>query len=120
MYYKKINKYLKTPLLLLFSIIFLTACESNSSFENTKWDSKTQDFTKEKTLEDKINNKQKYIVIQQYNYDQSYNSKNSQNFIEESSNYMFSKNYELKQQTITFSDIGNTKYTILTFEYKGD
>ena len=120
MYYKKINKYLKTLLLLLFSIIFLTACESNSSFKNTELGSKTQDTTNETSLEDKINKKQKYIVIQQYNYDQSQNSKNSQNFIEESSNYMSSKNYELKQQNITFSDIGNTKYTILTFEYKGD
>ena len=110
----------KSTLLLLASILFLVACDSNNSFENTKWDSKTQDFTKEKTLEDKINNKQKYIVIQQYNYDQSHNSKNSQNFIEDSSNYMSSKNYELKQQNITFSDIGNTKYTILTFEYKGE
>lgn len=110
----------KSTLLLLASILFLVACDSNNSFENTKWDPKTQDFTKEKTLEDKINNKQKYIVIQQYNYDQSHNSKNSQNFIEDSSNYMSSKNYELKQQNITFSDIGNTKYTILTFEYKGE
>ena len=113
-------KQTKYTVLLLTSILFLAACESNSSFKNTESGLKTQDFTKENTLEDKINNKQKYIVIQQYNYDQSYNSKNSQNFIEESSNYMFSKNYELKQQTITFSDIGNTKYTILTFEYKGD
>ena len=113
-------KTIKSTLLFLASILFLAACNSNTTFENTNLNSKAQEENKTLTLKDKINNKQKYIVIQQYNYDQSQNSKNNQNFIEESSNYMSSKNYELKQQNITFSDIGNTKYTILTFEYKGD
>ena len=105
------SKLIKYTLLLLSSIFFLTACDSNNSSENTNWESK---------IEDKINNKQKYIVIQQYIYDGSHKSDKTQKFIEEKSNFMYSKNYVLIQQTITSDRFGDINDAILTFEYKGD
>lgn len=114
------SKLIKYTLLILTSILFLAACDSNNSSENTNWNSKTQKETKKSTLEDKINNKQKYIVIQQYIYDGSHNPNKTQKFIEEKSNFMYSKNYLLIQQNITSDKFGDINDAILTFEYKGE
>lgn len=114
------SKTIKYTLLLLTSILFLAACDSNNSSENTNWNSKTQTETKESTIEDKINNKQKYIVIQQYIYDGSHKPDKTEKFIEEKTNFMYSKNYVLIQQNLTNDKFGDINDVILTFEYKGD
>ena len=99
------TKLIKISLILLTSILFLTACSFNDLIEPA-----TTSETKQKSdLDEKINHKQKYIVIQQ-DYDLN---------IEEKANFMNSKNYELKHQNISFTDFGNVKTIILTFEYKG-
>lgn len=113
-------KLIKYTLLLLTSILVLAACDSNNSSENTNWNSKTQKETKESTLDDKINNKQKYIVIQQYIYDGSHKPDKTEKFIEEKANFMYSKNYLLIQQNLTNDKFGDINDVILTFEYKGD
>lgn len=104
-------KTIKYSLLLLTSILFLAACDSNTSFEalETKQDT---------TLENKINNKQKYIVIQKYIYDGSHRPDKTEKFIEEKANFMYSKNYLLIQQNITSDKFGDINDAILTFEYK--
>lgn len=114
------SKTIKYTLLLLTSILFLAACDSNNSSENTNWNSKTQTEIKESTIEDKINNKQKYIVIQQYIYDGSHKPDKTEKFIEEKTNFMYSKNYVLIQQNLTNDKFGDINDVILTFEYKGD
>jgi lipoprotein len=106
-------KTIKYSLLLLTSILFLAACDSNTPSEA----SETKQDT---TLEDKINNKQKYIVIQQYIYDGNHKPNKTQKFIEEKSNFMYSKNYLLIQQNITSDKFGDINDAILTFEYKGE
>lgn len=100
---------LKYALLLLTSILFLAACNSNSSSEAS-----------ETTLENKINNKQKYVVIQKYIYDGSHGPDKTEKFIEEKANFMYSKNYVLIQQNLTSDRFGDINDVILTFEYKGD
>lgn len=107
------SKTIKYLLLLLTSILFLAACDSNTSSEA----SETKQDTK---LENKINNKQKYIVIQQYIYDGSHKPDKTQEFIEEKSNFMYSKNYLLIQQNITSDKFGDINDVVLTFEYKGE
>lgn len=106
-------KTIKYSLLLLTSILFLTACDSNTSFE----DSETKQDT---TLENKLNNKQKYVVIQKYIYDGNHKPDKTEKFIEEKANFMYSKNYTLIQQNLTSDKYGDINDIILTFEYKGD
>lgn len=69
-------KTIKYSLLLLTSILFLAACDSNTSFEA----SETKQDTK---LENKLNNKQKYVVIQKYIYDGNHKPDKTEKFIEE-------------------------------------
>lgn len=106
-------KTIKYSLLLLTSILFLAACDSNTSFEA----SETKQDT---TLENKLNNKQKYVVIQKYIYDGNHKPDKTEKFIEEKANFMYSKNYTLIQQNLTSDKYGDINDVILTFEYKGD
>lgn len=106
-------KTIKYSLLLLTSILFLAACDSNTPSEA----SETKQDT---TLENKLNNKQKYVVIQTYIYDGSYRPDKTEKFIEEKANFMYSKNYTLIQQNITSDKYGDINDVILTFEFKGD
>lgn len=107
------SKTIKYSLLLLTSILFLAACDSSTSSE-------ASENKQETTLENKINNKQKYIVIQKYIYDGSYRPDKTEKFIEEKANFMYSKNYVLIQQNLTNDKFGDINDVILTFEYKGD
>ena len=117
------SKIIKFTITLITSIIFLTACSTTTSNEDSNWNSQPNQESKKQNiaLEEKINNKQKYIVIQEYiNESTLSNEHDTQRYIEEKSNIMSSKKYELIQQNITFTDYGGIKYIILTFEYKGD
>lgn len=105
------SKTIKYALLLLTSILFLAACDSSTSYESE---------ASETTLENKINNKQKYVVIQKYIYDGSHRPDKTEKFIEEKANFMYSKNYLLIQQNITYDKFGDINDAILTFEYKGE
>ena len=109
---------LKTALILLISILFLTACSSNDTAHLVEPQSNTKQTSSDDSLVDKINHKQKYIVIKQTN-DGLLSRNNPQTFIEEQSNFMDSKGYELKQQNITFDRYGGFENIVLTFEYKG-
>jgi hypothetical protein len=109
-------KPIKVIITLLTTLLFLTACSFSS---NTSENSTPTDDKLNATLKEKINKKQKYIVIQQSEYFGL--SKNKiQNYIEDVANYMYSNNYELKLQNTTFPDNGVPYQLILTFEYKGD
>lgn len=111
---------LKYALPLLASALLLTACSSNNSTTSTS-NAEAKQETKTTNLEEKINNKQKYITIQKYiGEDTLYSEGKTSNFIERTSNDMASKQYELKYQNFTFNDYGDVKYIILTFEYKGE
>lgn len=111
------SKQIKLIITLLTTLLFLTACTPNESTEELTVE--TTQEVKQLSLEEKINNKQQYIIVKKdVNYD-LYGDK-SQKYIEEASNYMSSKNYELKHQNIIFRDSGIPKHIILTFEYKGD
>lgn len=110
------SKLIKLIITLLTTLIFLTACSSSS---NTSENPTTTEDKLNSTLKEKINNKQKYIVVKK-DVDFDLHGDKSQKYIEETSNYMSSKNYELKHQNITFRDSGIPKHIILTFEYKGD
>ena len=107
------HKLIKYTLLILTSILFLTACDSSTSSE-------ASETTKETILKNKINNKQKYIVIQQYIYDGSHRPDKTEKFIEEKANFMYSKNYVLIQQNLTNDKFGDINDVVLTFEYKGE
>lgn len=110
------SKQIKLIITLLATLLFLTACSSSS---NTSENKTNKEETINSTLKEKINKKQKYIIIQQSEYFGL--SKNKiQNYIEDIANYMDSNNYELKHQNITFPDNGIPYQLILTFEYKGD
>lgn len=110
------SKPIKVIITLLTTLLFLTACSSSS---NTSENSTPTEDNLNSTLKEKINKKQKYIVIQQSKYFGL--SKNKiQNYIEDVANYMYSNNYELKLQNTTFPDNGVPYQIILTFEYKGD
>lgn len=110
------SKPIKVIITLLTTLLFLTACSSSS---NTSENSTPTEDNLNSTLKEKINKKQKYIVIQQSEYFGL--SKNKiQNYIEDVANYMYSNNYELKLQNTTFPDNGIPYQLILTFEYKGD
>jgi lipoprotein len=105
------SKLIKYTLLLLTSILVLAACDSNTE---------TKQEISNNNIENKINNKQKYIVIQQYIYDGSHKPDKTEKFIEEKANFMYSKNYVLIQQNLTNDKFGDINDVILTFEYKGD
>lgn len=110
------SKQIKLIITLLTTLLFLTACTSSP---NTPQNQSTKEETINSTLKEKINKKQKYIVIQQSEYFGL--SKNKiQNYLEDVANYMNSNGYELKHQNTTFSDTGIPYQLILTFEYKGD
>lgn len=110
------SKLIKLIITLLTTLIFLTAC---SSLSNTSENPTTTEDKLNSTLKEKINNKQQYIVVKK-DVDFDLHGDKSQKYIEETSNYMSSKNYELKHQNITFRDSGIPKHIILTFKYKGD
>lgn len=110
------SKLIKLIITLLTTLLFLTACSSSS---NTSENPTTTEDKLNSTLKEKINNKQQYIVVKK-DVDFDLHGDKSQKYIEETSNYMISKNYELKHQNITFRDSGIPKHIILTFEYKGD
>jgi len=105
------SKLIKHTLLLLTSILLLAACDSNTE---------TKQEIANNNIENKINNKQKYIVIQQYIYDGSHKPDKTEKFIEEKANFMYSKNYVLIQQNLTNDKFGDINDVVLTFEYKGD
>ena len=112
------SKPIKLIITLLTALLFLTACSSSSNTSENQTTTTTEDNINS-NIKEKINKKQKYIVIQQSKYFGL--SKNKiQNYIEDVANYMSSNNYELKLQNITFSDNGVPYQLILTFEYKGD
>lgn len=111
------SKQLKLIITLLTPLLFLTACSQREQTQESNVE--TTQEAKELSLEEKINNKQQYIVTNKhFNYDSIGNK--SKKYIEDASNYMMKHKYELKQQTVTFTDIGNPRHIILTFEYKGD
>lgn len=110
------SKLIKLIITLLTTLLFLTACSSSS---NTSENPTTTKDKLNSTLKEKINNKQQYVVIQK-DVDFDLHGDKSQIYIEETSNYMNSKNYELTHQNITFRDSGIPKHIILTFKYKGD
>ena len=111
------SKPIKLIITLLTALLFLTACSQNEQTEESNVETKQE--LKELNLEEKTNNKQQYIVVKK-DVDFDLHGNKSQKYIEETSNYMNSKNYELKHQNITFRDSGIQKHIILTFEYKGD
>lgn len=111
---------LKYALPILASALLLTACSSNDSTTSTS-NAEAKQETKTTNLEEKINNKQKYITIQKYMNEDTISSENkTSDFIEKTSNDMASKHYELKHQDLTFGKYGSIKFIILTFEYKGE
>lgn len=111
---------LKYALPILASALLLTACSSNDSTTSTS-NAEAKQETKTTNLEEKINNKQKYITIQKYMDEDTISSENkTSDFIEKTSNDMASKQYELKHQDLTFNKYGSIKFIILTFEYKGE
>ena len=111
---------LKYALPLLTSALLLTACSTNDSTTSTS-NAEAKQETKTTNLEEKINNKQKYITIQKYiNENTEYGGNKTSNFIEKISNDMASKKYELKHQDLTFGKYGTIQGVILTFEYKGE
>lgn len=105
----------KTAFVLLASILFLTACSFNDAAQLVEPQSNTKQTS---DLDEKINHKQKYIVIKKTN-DDLLSRNDPQALIEEQGNFMDSKGYELKQQNITFDRYGNFENIVLTFEYKG-
>lgn len=110
------SKLIKLIITLLTTLLFLTACSSSS---DTSENPTTTEDKLNSTLKEKINNKQQYIVVKK-DVDFDLHGDKSQIYIEETSNYMNSKNYELTHQNITFRDSGIPKHIILTFKYKGD
>lgn len=110
------SKLIKLIITVLTTLLFLTACSSSS---NTSENPTTTEDKLNSTLKEKINNKQQYIVVKK-DVDFDLHGDKSQIYIEETSNYMNSKNYELTHQNITFRDSGIPKHIILTFKYKGD
>lgn len=111
------SKPIKVIITLLTTLLFLTACSQNEQTDESNVET-TQEI-KQLNLDEKINNKQQYIVVQKdVNFD--LDGRKSRKYIENTSNYMNSKNYKLKHQNITFRDSGVPKHIILTFEYKGD
>lgn len=113
-------KTIKYSLLLLTSILFLAACDSNTSFEDSNTSFEASETKQDTKLENKLNNKQKYVVIQKYIYDGNHKPDKTEKFIEEKANFMYSKNYTLIQQNLTSDKYGDINDVILTFEYKGD
>ena len=112
-------KTIKYSLLLLTSILFLAACDSNTSFEDSNTSFEASETKQDTKLENKLNNKQKYVVIQKYIYDGNHKPDKTEKFIEEKANFMYSKNYTLIQQNLTSDKYGDINDVILTFEYKG-
>ena len=92
-------------LLILISTVCLVACGLNGT---------QQPQAKEKTvsLEETIDSKQQYIVITKDVED----SKEAANYTEEYSNFMYSHQYKLTQQSIAFNKYGRTTSVLLTFE----
>lgn len=111
------SKQIKLIITLVTALLFLTACSQTEKTEESTV--KTTQIVKDLSFEEKINNKQQYVVIQK-DVDFDLHGDKSQIYIEETSNYMNSKNYELTHQNITFRDSGIPKHIILTFKYKGD
>lgn len=113
------SKPIKLIITVLTTLLFLTACSSKISEDSN---SEIKQETKNSNIEEKINNKQKYIVVQKYIYENTTmtNKNETQKYIEDKANFMNSKNYKLIQQNITSDKFGGINYVILTFEYKGD
>lgn len=111
------SKQLKLIITLLTALLFLTACSQNEQTEESNVETKQE--VKDLSLEEKINNKQQYIVTHKHFNNDSTGDK-SKKYIEDASNYMMKHKYELKQQNVTFTKYSTPSYIILTFEYKGD
>ena len=111
------SKPIKLIITLLTTLLFLTACAPNESTEESNVE--TTQEAKELSLDEKINNKQQYIVTHKHFNNDSTGDK-SKKYIEDASNYMMKHKYELKQQNVTFTKYSTPSYIILTFEYKGD
>lgn len=109
------SKLIKASLLLFVSILFLTACSSHNTSESS---TPTSETNQQSSLDQKIENKQKYIIItKEYNIIVT-DTNGHQTFIEKQANFMSSKGYELKDQSIAFSRTGTISEIILTFELK--
>lgn len=111
------SKPIKLIITLLTTLLFLTACSQNEQTEESNVETKQE--VKDLSLEEKINNKQQYIVTHKHFNNDSTGDK-SKKYIEDASNYMMKHKYELKQQNVTFTKYSTPSYIILTFEYKGD
>lgn len=111
------SKQIKLIITLLTTLLFLTACSQNEQTEESNVETKQE--VKDLSLEEKINNKQQYIVTHKHFNNDSTGDK-SKKYIEDASNYMMKHKYELKQQNVTFTKYSTPSYIILTFEYKGD
>lgn len=111
-------KKIKLAVILVLSVLALEACEKDyTNYEEVN--EQKVEVQGEKSLADKIKSKQKYIVVYK-SFSGAPSGEELSNFIETTSQDMFSKNYELKQQNLSFTDIGYFKKVILTFEYRGD
>lgn len=111
------SKPIKLIITLLTALLFLTACSQSEQTEESNVETKQE--VKDLSLEEKINNKQQYIVTHKHFNNDSTGDK-SKKYIEDASNYMMKHKYELKQQNVTFTKYSTPSYIILTFEYKGD
>ena len=110
------SKLIKASLLLFVSILFLTACSSNNTSESSTPNSDKTSLNTQ--LTEKIDSKQKYIVIEQKYNTLLANENEHQSFIEKQADFMSSKGYEMKHQNITSTRTGNISEIILTFELK--
>ena len=111
------SKQIKLMITLLTTFLFLTACSQREQTQESNVE--TTQEAKELSLDEKINNKQQYIVTHKHFNNDSTGDK-SKKYIEDASNYMMKHKYELKQQNVTFTKYSTPSYIILTFEYKGD
>ena len=111
------SKQIKLIIALLTALLFLTACSQNEQTEESNVETKQE--VKDLSLEEKINNKQQYIVTHKHFNNDSTGDK-SKKYIEDASNYMMKHKYELKQQNVTFTKYSTPSYIILTFKYKED
>ena len=114
-------KKIKLAVILVLSVLALGACNNNYTNykEVNEQKVETHEAQEEKSLVDKIKSKQKYIVVYK-SFSGAYVENELSNFVEATSQDLFGKNYELKQQNVSFDDSGYFRKVILTFEYKGE
>lgn len=111
-------KKIKLATILVLSVFALGACDKDyTNYEEVN--EQKIEVQGEKSLADKIKSKQKYIVVYK-SFSGGYAEEELSNFVEATSQDMFGKSYELKQQNVSFTDAGYFKKVILTFEYRGE